>query len=98
MMWDMLKTILSKVDHVKHIEENIALLEDKIEHDESEIAKLKSNRSLLEASNKTLAGRLIHAETCVQRLQEEVTSLKMCSMHDNILIKTRGREYKGSRD
>lgn len=101
-LWEMLKSIKRDInretDRVDSIDERVLIIEDQLDHDGTDIAKLKSDVNGVLACNKSLIGRLIRAEKCIARQQEEITELKMRSMRDNIIIRTRGAEYKGHRD
>ena len=48
----------------------------------------------LAASNKVMAGRMQRMETIIERQRWEISDLRMRSMRDNVIIKTKGQEYK----
>ena len=66
----------------------MAVVEDQLDYDGAEIAKLKLTVEQLVESNKTLAGRLLCAEGTIDKQQTTITDLKMRSMCDNVIIKT----------
>ena len=98
MMWGMLKLIRKDVAKLNGVENRMAVVEDQLDYDGAEIAKLQQKVQQLVESNKTLAGRLMRAETTIDRQQTTITDLKMRSMRDNIIIKTSGPTYKETRE
>ena len=98
MMWSMLKVIRRDVSKINDVQNQVTAIEDQIEKDGADIAQLKLATQQLISANKTLTGRLIRAETMIQRQQSEITDLKIRSMRDNVIIKTSGNSYKENRD
>ena len=98
MMWGMLRTIQKDVAKLNGVEDRVAVVEDQLDYDGAEIAKLKVTVGQLVESNKTLAGRLMRAEATIDRQQTTITDLKMRSMRDNVIIKTSGPAYKETRE
>ena len=97
-MWSMLRAINRKLARVNTIENHLTIIDDLLDNDGTQLAIIKDKIERLELSNKTLTGRLIRAESVIQRQQSELTDLKMRSMRDNIIIKTSGSKYKEIRD
>ena len=97
MVWSMLKVIRRDVSKLNAIQNQVIALDDQIEKDGAAIAQLKLATQQLISANTTLTGRLIRAETMIQRQQSEITDLKTRSMRDNVIIKTSGNTYKKQR-
>ena len=93
-MWDMLRRIQSDVSKIHDVQSRVTAIEDQIDNDGTEISLLQHAVQQLMASNKTLSGRLLRAESVIKRQQGEITDLKSRSMRDNIIIKTSGDKYK----
>ena len=93
-LWVMLRSINRKLSHVDSIENRLDAIDDQLDNDGTQLAIIKNKLERLESSSKTLSGRLIRAETVIQRQQHEITDLRMRSMRDNIIIKTSGPKYK----
>ena len=93
-LWGMLKMIHQHVTKINGLENRVAIMEDQIDNDGSDIAQLKATVGQLVSANKTLSGRLLRAESVIQRQQDQIIDLKTRSMRDNVIIKTRGSKYK----
>ena len=59
-----------------------------------DIYHLKRQMASLTMSNKVLTGRLLRAETVIERQRRDISDLRMRSMRDNIIIKSKGEAYK----
>ena len=94
MMWRLLTTIQKDVSKLDDIPNRVAVMEDLVDNNGSDISMLKNTVELLVASDKTLSGRLLRAEAVFTRQQQEITDLKCRSMRDNLIIKTSGEKYK----
>ena len=94
----MLKLIRKDVAKLNGVENRMAVVEDQLDYDGAQIAKLQQKVHQLVESNKTLAGRLMRAEATIDRRQTNITDLKMRSMRDDIIIKTSGPTYKETRE
>ena len=97
-MWKMLKSIYKEASKVSHIENRLEIIDEMLDNDGAQIAVVKDRLERLEASNKTLVGRLLRAEAVISRQQTEITDLRTRSMRDNIIIKTSGAKYKEIRE
>lgn len=97
-MWEMLKAIKRDTantrEDVKCIDDRLLILEDQHDHTGNDIANLKANLSEVTEGFKTLAGRLIRAETIIERQHRQITDLTTRSMRDNLIIRSTGAEYK----
>ena len=98
MLWNMLRIIQRDVSKINDVQSQVSAIDDQIEKDGTEIAKLKLTTEQLISANKTLTGRLLRAETTIQRQQAQIVDLKTRSMRDNLIIKTSGATYKEIRD
>ena len=97
-MWAMLKKIdkntalaNSKIDNIDH---RVLVLEDQADHTGTEIAQIKAKMDSLVEENKIIMGRLIRAESKINRQQSEIIDLRARSMRDNVIVKTKGDTYK----
>ena len=97
-MWSMLRAINCKLSRVNTIENHLTINDDLLDNDGSQLAIIKDKIERLQLRNKTLNGRLIRAESVIQKKQSELTDLRMRSMRDNIIIKTSGSKCKEIRD
>ena len=59
-----------------------------------DLAIIKKDVASLVLANKTLAGRLLRAENTIEKQKAQIIDLRMRSMRDNIIIKTKGTEMK----
>lgn len=102
LMWEMLKAIKRDTattrDDVKCIDDRVLILEDQNDHIGTELSNLKANLTEVREGFKTLAGRLIRAETIIDRQQQIITDLKMRGMRDNVIIRSTGDNYKDQRN
>ena len=97
-MWAKLCVIQRDVACMQDVPNRVTAIEDQLDNDDTDIALLKHSFQKLEASNKTLCGRLLRAEATIARQQKEITDLKSRSMRDNVIIRTSGKDYRGHRD
>ena len=81
-------------NRVTHLDQRVASLEDKGEHDQYNISELTKKMGEVLECNRTLMGRVIRAEAKLERQQAEIVDLRARSMRDNIIIKTTGEKYK----
>ena len=94
-LWDMLRSIKSDIKDSKKVsDERFEKVEGRVEKTETDITSLKKSMEEVKTCNQTLAGRLIRAEKTIQRQGTEITDMKMRSMRDNIVIRTKGAKYK----
>ena len=102
MLWDVLKSIKSDTrkmnDQINYTSNQVQILEDQSDHVGRDIAIIKKDMASLVLANKTLAGRLIRAENTIEKQKAQIIDLRMRSMRDNIIIKTKGTEYQENRD
>ena len=97
-LWGMLKTIHKEAEKIGYLDDKIGIIDDQLDKDGADIAQMKVTIQQLVSSQKTLIGRLLHAETVIQRQQSEITDLKMRSMRDKVIIKTSGDKYKETKE
>lgn len=92
------KSGVSNSSSVSDLESRVAILEDVTENDGRDISSLNETVQALTISNKILTGRLIHTETKLDHVLQEMTDIKNRSMRDNIIIRSKGAKYKPTRD
>ena len=94
----MLQSIKRDTEHTKNEMHDainrIAILEDQSDNTGVAIQSLKCNMVSLAMSNRVLTGRLIRAESIIERQRGDILDLRAISMLDNIIIKTKGNTYK----
>ena len=98
LLWNMLQSIKRDTEHTKNEMHDainrIAILEDQSDNTGAAIQYLKCNMASLAMSNRVLTGRLIRAESIIERQRADILDLRARSMRDNIIIKTKGNTYK----
>lgn len=101
-LWDMLVSIKADTAATNNkldcLDNRVLVLEDQHDHTGTEIAKMKESMAEIIESNRTLVGRLLRAEIQIDRQKTEITDMRMRMMRDNIIIRTKGNDYKANRD
>ena len=72
----------------------VLALEDQSDEMGGDIYHFKRQMASLTLSKKVLTGRLLRAETVIERQRKDISDLRMRSMRDNIIIKSKGEAYK----
>ena len=97
-LWEMLLSIKRDTtkanDLAGALDDRLLILEDSHDHAGADMLRMKHTLAEVVESNKVLAGRLMRAETTIERQREEITEIRMRSMRDNIIVRTQGAEYK----
>ena len=81
-----------------YTDDRVDALEDNNAAVSSEVLQLKVGMAELTECNRTIIGRLMRAETRIDRLQKENIDLKARLMRDNIIVRSKGDTYKSNRD
>ena len=101
-LWRMLISIKKDtakcIDNVDDLANRVYILEDTSDHVGSDIHNIKKDMVALIRSNDVLRGRLLRAETIIERQRSDITDLRSRSMRDNIIVKTKGQTYKEDKD
>ena len=85
-------------ERFESLDQRVNFLEDSCDSQRDEIASLKVHMNELHISNKTLIGRLVRAETTIQKQNKAIADLTARSMRENLIFKTSGQDYKESRN
>ena len=101
-VWEMLLSIKKDTARATELgaslDQRLVILEDSHDHTGADIAKLKQAVTEVAKSNKILNGRLFRAEMTIERQRAEITDLRMRSMRDIVIIRTKGATYKECRE
>ena len=97
-VWDMLLSIkrdtAKAIEYTGSLDTRLLALEDSHDNTGADIYQIKRTLKQVVEHNKVITGRLIRAETTIERQRSEITDLRMRSMRDNVIIRTRGQDYK----
>ena len=89
-LWEMLLSIRRDTtkanDLAGALNDRLLIFEDSHDHAGADMLRMKHTLAEVVESNKVLAGRLMRAETTIERQREEIAELRMRSMRDNILF------------
>lgn len=86
------------LSNTESLDNRLLILEDQVDNNGTEIAKLWQKVEQLQECNKTLLGRLIRTELKCDRQKIEIIDQKARNMRDNIIIRSRGPQYKETTD
>ena len=97
-VWDMLLSIkpdtAEAIEYTGSLDTRLLALENSHDNTGADIYQIKRTLKQVVEHNKVITGRLIRAETTIERQRLEITDLRMRSMRDNVIIRTRGQDYK----
>lgn len=101
-LWDMLLSIKSDTtttnEKLDAVDNRVLVLEDQHDHTGQELHRMKESLAEIIECNRSLVGRLLRAERKIDRQRDEITDLRTRMMRENIIIRSKGAEYKDNRN
>ena len=86
--------VLGNRDNIADLETEISILKDQADSDRQLISNLEGQIEFLTVSNNVLGSRMIAMEKRMDRYDSEQVDQKNRSMRDNIIIRSKGDDYK----
>ena len=97
MLWSIKHDTARAISLGESLDHRLLILEDSHDNVGTEISILKRTVADIVKSNQVLCGRLFRAEKTIERQRTEITDLRMRSMRDNVIIRSKGSDYKAMR-
>ena len=97
MLWSIKHDTARAISLGESLDHRLLILEDSHDNVGTEISILKRTVADIVKSNQVLCGRLFRAEKTIERQRTEITDLRMRSMRDNVIIRSKGSDYKEMR-
>ena len=86
--------VLDHRDEISDLNNEISILKDQADHDHENFTKLQAAYDLQSAAMNVMTSRMISLEKRLDRFEATQIDQKNRSMRDNIIIRTKGEDYK----